>query len=356
MLLASESIFAQLAKSSWGLGFGGTYPRYTNSNISGTEYNYGGYLSIQRNLTEHSAVRFAGRYVMLEAEYGTPTQKSQTSVISGQFDFLYSFVPCEPVSPYILAGVGGMYYMLDNPPDITIDDSGLEYVVTFGFGANWKVGDAWDVKTELYYNTASGSMIDGAPGSSPTGGILGANYDAYMSFDVGLVYYFGKGEESKICQLYEGIKLDEMPDPVDYERIENIVKKNIPREVVKEVVVEKPVSRGMDNMVLVGVNFEFNSTKLQPEAYPIVFHATQVLLSNPDMNVEIQGHTDNIGSEKYNQSLSEKRAQTVKNYLVSKGVDASRLTVVGYGETKPMADNKTADGRAMNRRIEFKVK
>jgi len=79
------------------------------------------------------------------------------------------------------------------------------------------------------------------------------------------------------------------------------------------------------------------------------------MLQNPDLKVEVQGHTDNIGSESSNQKLSEKRAEVVKNYLVARGVKADRIKVVGYGEKNPIADNKTADGRAMNRRIEFKV-
>ena len=69
-----------------------------------------------------------------------------------------------------------------------------------------------------------------------------------------------------------------------------------------------------------------------------------------------QGYTDNTGSEKYNQKLSQKRADAVRDYLVAKGIAASRLTAVGYGEANPIMDNKTATGRAFNRRIVFKVK
>jgi outer membrane protein OmpA-like peptidoglycan-associated protein len=73
-----------------------------------------------------------------------------------------------------------------------------------------------------------------------------------------------------------------------------------------------------------------------------------------DLKVEIQGHTDSFGVEIYNKDLSERRALSVKKYLTKNGVDEKRLTTVGFGETSPVATNKTAEGRAKNRRIEFK--
>jgi len=217
----------------------------------------------------------------------------------------------------------------------------------------FKLNEKWNLKTELAYHTMSNGVFEGVNGTNGTG-ILGAPENAYMLFDLGLNYYFKRGEPSKLCQLYDGIRLDEMPDPVDYERIENIVKKYIPREVVKEVVVNNG-PKDTRRWVLVGVNFNLNSARLKQESYPILFHAVRVLLQNPDMKVEIQGYTDNLGPNSYNLKLSERRAKTVKNYLIAHGVTGSRLVVKGYGSKNPIGDNKTAAGRAMNRRIEFKV-
>jgi OOP family OmpA-OmpF porin len=73
------------------------------------------------------------------------------------------------------------------------------------------------------------------------------------------------------------------------------------------------------------------------------------------VNVEIEGYTDYIGTAEYNQQLSEERAQTVKNYLVSQGIAADRLSTVGYGKGNPIANNETEEGRAMNRRIVFRI-
>ena len=89
--------------------------------------------------------------------------------------------------------------------------------------------------------------------------------------------------------------------------------------------------------------------------------AAQILQANPNVRVTIEGHTDSIGTAAYNQKLSERRAAAVKRYLVSKGVSANRLDTVGYGKSRPIAPNKTPNGRdnpqgrAMNRRAELKV-
>ena len=75
---------------------------------------------------------------------------------------------------------------------------------------------------------------------------------------------------------------------------------------------------------------------------------------NPSMSVEIQGHTDSIGSDEYNQKLSERRAQSVLEYFVGQGIAKNRLTAVGYGESQPIASNETEAGRAKNRRVQLK--
>jgi len=101
------------------------------------------------------------------------------------------------------------------------------------------------------------------------------------------------------------------------------------------------------------VNFETNKSTLLPGARSILDQVANSLLGNPDAEVAIHGHTDNVGGAKYNQDLSLRRAESVKDYLVSRGIAASRMSTRGYGFTKPIADNGTAQGRAKNRRIEF---
>ncbi|MEO0019992.1 MAG: OmpA family protein [candidate division WOR-3 bacterium] len=115
------------------------------------------------------------------------------------------------------------------------------------------------------------------------------------------------------------------------------------------------VSKGMV-LTLRGVYFEFGKATLRTESYPALMEAAQIMKDNPDIIVEIQGHTDNIGSDQANQILSEKRAYAVMNFLVQYGgIDPKRLTAKGFGESRPIASNDTDEGRQLNRRVEFVI-
>jgi len=108
-------------------------------------------------------------------------------------------------------------------------------------------------------------------------------------------------------------------------------------------------------IVLRGVNFDFDKSDIRPDAQPVLDAAAETLSENPDVRVVAEGYTDDIGTEAYNQALSERRARAVMNYLVNLGIPAARITAVGFGESNPVASNATADGRAQNRRVELKV-
>ncbi len=101
--------------------------------------------------------------------------------------------------------------------------------------------------------------------------------------------------------------------------------------------------------------FEFAKATLLPESFPELDRTADFLKTNSNITIEIGGHTDDVGSDVTNQKLSEKRAQSVATYLISKGLDTKRVTVVGYGESRPVAFNTDEEGRAMNRRVEFKI-
>ncbi len=119
-------------------------------------------------------------------------------------------------------------------------------------------------------------------------------------------------------------------------------------EIKKEV-------RVVFQKALQGIQFETAKFIIKPLSYVILEHVARVLTENPNYMVEIQGHTDNEGLPEKNQILSENRAKEVREYLISKGIDAKRLTSNGYGQMRPVAPNSTIEGRAKNRRVEFVV-
>jgi OOP family OmpA-OmpF porin len=106
---------------------------------------------------------------------------------------------------------------------------------------------------------------------------------------------------------------------------------------------------------LEGVYFDFDKATIKPEGMAVLDQAAALLQKHERVVVEVAGHTDSVGSDAYNQGLSERRANAVKDYLTSKGVTATRLTARGYGEAQPVASNDTDEGRAENRRVELIV-
>jgi OOP family OmpA-OmpF porin len=99
--------------------------------------------------------------------------------------------------------------------------------------------------------------------------------------------------------------------------------------------------------------FDFDGYELKPQYYSVLDEFVGMLTQNRNVQVEIQGHTDDIGTAEYNQRLSEARARAVKNYLVQKGIEKDRLQPVGFGYAQNKAENDTEAGRALNRRVEI---
>ena len=111
---------------------------------------------------------------------------------------------------------------------------------------------------------------------------------------------------------------------------------------------------GEKRVVLQGVNFEFNKANLTEDSRAILLEVAKSLAANPGVRVEVGGHTDSKGTNAYNLSLSQRRAKTVESFLEQNGVSPAQISSRGYGEAKPVASNKTEEGRAENRRVELR--
>jgi outer membrane protein OmpA-like peptidoglycan-associated protein len=120
------------------------------------------------------------------------------------------------------------------------------------------------------------------------------------------------------------------------------------------------VSRPAENEIAVQLTndilFDFNSAALRPESRQTLRDLASNFQRYPDETISVEGHTDNVGLIDYNQNLSERRAYSVKDYLVTEGVPSARVTAVGYGETRPKASNDTPEGRQLNRRVEIHIR
>ncbi|EOR93750.1 OmpA family protein [Arcticibacter svalbardensis MN12-7] len=104
-----------------------------------------------------------------------------------------------------------------------------------------------------------------------------------------------------------------------------------------------------------GILFDFNKSDLKSAGVTNVASLASTMQNNPETNIMVIGHTDNVGSDSYNNSLSERRAQSVKSLAISNGISASRITISGKGKAEPIADNTTETGRAQNRRVEIVI-
>ena len=122
---------------------------------------------------------------------------------------------------------------------------------------------------------------------------------------------------------------------------------------LKDIYLQKPQTGS--SIIMRNIFFDFNQSTLQPESFIELDYLVEFLNNNKEIKIEISGHTDNQGSDEINDKLSLERAQSVYNYVVSKGISPERLTYKGYGKRKPIAENDTEEGRAQNRRTEITI-
>lgn len=286
--------------------------------------------------------------------------------------------------PYVMAGVGAQRHAAYSgllskvPPNpLTVNASGWDPMATVGGGVQFNMSERLAVRGELAArfdrdDNTRGNASDSLP--IVAGGNGGITYrpshksgylDAILS--VGLVYSFGEKAAPPVEPAVS------TPPPVDCHTLDD------DRDGVNncdDLCPDTPAGTivgpdGCPQKVVIdlrGVNFKFDRPKkgesnIEPtlavptaDSIAILDQAIDALNRYPQIKVELDGHTDSIGSDEYNQGLSERRAQIVADYLTAHGIGADRITAVkGFGEAQPIDSNSTKEGRARNRRTELKV-
>ncbi|MDD2529873.1 MAG: OmpA family protein [Bacteroidales bacterium] len=132
-------------------------------------------------------------------------------------------------------------------------------------------------------------------------------------------------------------------------------KEVIANDIVITKTKDEPIYEVGQVVIMENIFFEFDKSILLPQSYVELHNLINILNKNPNMKIELSGHTDNKGSDNYNARLSQSRVRAVYDYLINHGIDKKRMEYKSFGAKQPIADNKTDEGRAKNRRVEFKI-
>ncbi|WP_290524944.1 OmpA family protein [Alcanivorax sp.] len=308
----------------------------------------GGGLIYGRQLSDHVWWETEGNAFGLDSGIEGATDFYQYSVSTG---LAYAFGDREGFTPFVLAQIGGIYE--DVVPD---DDDGINLHANVGLGA--VTGPLFDNGLKLRvegrymyddFDGVSGTASDGEGGFNDWRVSLGLEIPLGVTrtVEVEKIVYETREVEKVVEKVVAEADSDNDGIPDSRDKCPNTLAGG---KVDGQGCLLKNQTISFNN-----IGFELNSAKITATSRPTLDKLAQSLLSQTDFNVEIAGHTDSSGSAEYNETLSDKRANSVREYLIEKGVSGDRLTSRGYGEVDPVASNETASGRAMNRRVEFRV-
>jgi OmpA-OmpF porin, OOP family len=284
----------------------------------------------------------------LELNYGTGSYKVKgfagssgpsEQLRAASLDVLYKFFPNSIFRPFILGGGGELQDRIGG----NLDDN-HSWMAEAGVGVLTGIGSQsgstrLQLRTEAKYRREfiqSNALIPKNPGD--------------VVFGVGLQLSFGNPTRPAPV-----VAAAPPPEPTPIPREVSVAPPPEPCHAPAGFQVDANCHIIEQTVVVRAVDFEFNSTRLTAPAQHTLDEVAAALLTQSELNVEVQGHTDSIGTDSYNLGLSQRRAEAVKAYLVSRGLNATALTAKGYGKAKPIAGNETAEGRAQNRRVAFEV-
>ena len=250
----------------------------------------------------------------------------------------WDFMDSPAVRPYIGGGIGFQSLRLKGGGASASDSSG---VYQLGAGVGFPLSDHFQLSLDYRFLRQSSPRFD------REGDRLEAEYKR-QSIMLGARYFLGGTARGASADTgRRDTDLSARPDTTPLE----------PAVVPVESDLDRFLRDGEidSSFVLQGVRFEFDSDRLLPESIEILEEVAASLKRFPTVRVETEGHTCIIGSSGYNLTLSERRANAVRAFLMDRGIASSRMVPVGYGESRPIGDNSIESGRAQNRRVEFRV-
>jgi outer membrane protein OmpA-like peptidoglycan-associated protein len=301
--------------------------------------------------------------------------------------FLFSPFSLPNLNPYIYAGIGASKSLNHNNSDFLP-------MIPFGAGIQTRIARGVMLGVNGGYNLSLSDKLDGLVRASGDNNVLtnGKN-DGFFGFNVGLAFNLSGGYD-EVAEMKAKDAADANARQLEAEENARHAKELTDAEARRvkglsdaEALRVKGLSdaealrvKGLSDaearrlaeqkrpdldtvfilekgktVVLRGVEFDFNKATLTHASAPILRKAYNAMIANADVKVVITGHTDNVGTQAFNQKLSLKRAQSVRNWLVAKGIASNRMRTVGRGMNEPVSSNETEDGRAENRRMEFYV-
>jgi OOP family OmpA-OmpF porin len=323
-------------------------------------------LGVGYNFDEHWGAEAVFNFVESELE----RKGGDLDAYIYRLDGLYHFIPSKKIVPYIAAGVGLMNAdrerrSTDNDPlvnygaglkfffnkavalradvrhIISFDDTYNDLVYTIGLALNF--GGEEKIQKNDSDNDGVYDNMDRCP-DTPLGISVDSSGCPLDSDRDGVYDYKDKCPGTPL-----GVSVDSTGCPLDSDRDGVYDYKDQCPGTPAGVKVD---SRGC--WVIKGVQFDSAKWDIKPECYPILDEVAAILANNPDLKVEIEGHTDNRGPLEFNQKLSENRAKAIMEYFIKEGINPNRLSAKGFGPEQPVDTNDTSEGRAKNRRVELK--
>ncbi|HBG29197.1 OmpA family protein [Candidatus Macondimonas diazotrophica] len=332
LLLAAPAAHA-VVESGFVVSPGAVY-QWFDDDAAGVEDDVGYRLGLGYQFTPHWVLELVGSRVDTEVEGADGVDFEMTQAT---LDLMYNFMPEWTVTPYALLSAGYAWYEADGfkkiDPNLEDFDED-EPVIGAGLGLKANLTDNLFARLDGRYVSYTDSNID--------------DYIAH------LVIGYTFGEAAAPAPAPAPVMMEEPVDgDADGDGIPDSRDKCPGTSAGAKVdadgcyiIIEKPVTIRLE------VLFDFDKSVVKPEYYPEIKKVADFMKQYPMTDTVIEGHTDSIGTNAYNLSLSQRRAEAVRQVLIDQfNVDASRLTSVGYGEERPIADNRTAEGRQLNRRV-----